>query len=111
MPSAKRPATTDDTQAFFGRPGTVPATFVQVFPPSRVTCTLPSSVPTQMTSWLFGDSEIAKIVQWFSAVELSMVSPPESICFCFAGSFVVRSGEIRSQLSPRSFERKRNWAA
>ena len=41
--------------------------------------------------------EIAKIVQWFSAVELSRVSPPDSSCFCFAGSLVVRSGEIRSQ--------------
>jgi hypothetical protein len=110
VPSAKRPDWTDDTQAFLGRPGTLPTTFVQVLPPSRVTCRLPSSVPTHRTSRFFGDSAIAKIVQWFSAVELSMVSPPDSSCFCLAGSFVVRSGEIRSQLSPRSFERKRNCA-
>ena len=86
------------------------ATLVQVLPPSRVTCTLPSSVPTQITSRFFGDSAIAKIVQWFSAVELSRVSPPDSSCFCLAGSLVVRSGEMRSQESPRSRERNRNCA-
>jgi hypothetical protein len=31
--------------------------------------------------------------------------PPDSSCFCFSGSFVDRSGEMRSQLSPRSRER------
>ncbi len=84
------------------------ATFVQVLPPSRVTWTLPSSVPTQITSLFFGDSAIAKIVQWFSAVELSSVSPPDSSCFCFSGSLVVRSGEMRSHESPWSRERNRN---
>ena len=34
-------------------------TFFHDLPPSRVTWTLPSSVPTQMTSWSFGDSLIA----------------------------------------------------
>ena len=42
--------------------------------------------------------------------ELSTDRPPDSCCFCFFGSLVVRSGEMRSQESPRSRERKRNWA-
>ena len=36
----------------------LPMTLVQVLPPSRVICTLPSSVPTQMTFGFFGDSAI-----------------------------------------------------
>ena len=38
-------------------------TFVQVLPPSRVTWTRPSSLPTQMTPFCRGDSAMAKIVQ------------------------------------------------
>ena len=34
-------------------------TFVQVLPPSRVTCTRPSLVPAQITPACFGDSAIA----------------------------------------------------
>ena len=32
---------------------------LHVLPPLRVTCTLPSSVPTQISSGFFGDSQIA----------------------------------------------------
>jgi hypothetical protein len=39
-----------------GRPGTFLTTFDQVFPPSRVTCRLPSSVPAQTIWPFFGDS-------------------------------------------------------
>ena len=56
MPSSKRLASTVDTQEFFASPPTLPTTFVQVLPPSRVICTLPSSVPTQMICPFFGDS-------------------------------------------------------
>src|SRR3954471_19404407 len=86
------------------------ATFVQLLPPSRVTCRLPSSVPAQITWPFFGDSLTEKIVVWFSAEELSTERPPDCCCFCFFGSLVVRSGEIFSQESPRSRERKRNCA-
>src|SRR5438477_5406557 len=99
-----------DTQVQRGRPATFFATLVQLFPPSRVTCTLPSSVPTQIRSAFFGDSQIVKRVQWFSALELSTERPPDSPCLSLAGSWVLRSGEMRSQLSPRSRERNRNWA-
>ena len=57
-----------------------PVTLVQLAPPSRVICTLPSSVPTHRTSALRGDSAIEKIVVLFSAVELSIVRPPDSFC-------------------------------
>ena len=50
------------------------------------------------------------MVVCISADELSTVTPPDCSCFCFSGSLVVRSGEIRSQLCPLSPERKRNWA-
>jgi len=42
-----------------GRFGMFFATFVQLLPPSRVTWTRPSLVPTQITPACFGDSAIA----------------------------------------------------
>ena len=48
-----------DTQAFFGRPAMFPTTLFHDFPPSRVICTLPSSVPAQITFAFLGDSEMA----------------------------------------------------
>src|SRR3954451_15988866 len=108
--SSARPASTFDTQVPFGSPGTFGATFAQVAPPSRVTCRLPSSVPTQSTFGFFVDSLIAKRVVKFSALELSTVSPPDFSWCCHLGSLVVRSGEIFSHESPWSRERKRNWA-
>src|SRR6185295_12047579 len=97
-----------ETHALFGMPLMFAVTFVHVLPPSRVTCTLPSSVPTQITSLFLRDSAIAKIVVCISAAELSIVTPPDCSCFCFCGSFVVRSGEMRSHVWPWSRERKRN---
>src|SRR5215471_5789214 len=99
-----------ETHVCFGRPGTLAATFCHDLPPSRVSCRLPSSVPAQITLAFLGDSLIVKIVQWFSALELSTESPPDSSCFSLLGSFVVRSGEMRVQVSPRSVERSRNCA-
>ena len=58
MPSAKRPASTQETQGAFPTPVTLAVTLVHVLPPSRVICTLPSSVPTQITWPFSGDSEI-----------------------------------------------------
>src|SRR5436190_17121480 len=110
VPASKWPASTEETHAFLGKSLILPITFLQVLPPSRVNCKLPSSVPTQIKFESFGDSQMEKIVVCISADELSTVIPPDSSCFCFSGSLVVRSGEMRCQLSPRSRERKRNCA-
>src|SRR5258706_16041562 len=93
-PSLKCPASIEVTHAFFGNPGTLPTTFFQVFPPSRVTCRLPSSVPTHTIFGFLGDSEMEKIVVCISAEELSTVTPPECSCCCFIGLLVVKSGEM-----------------
>ena len=37
------------------------------------------------------------------------MTPPDSSCFCLAGSLVVRSGETRSHVAPWSRVRKRSW--
>src|SRR5262245_38340592 len=108
VPSACGLASTRDTQVPGGRPVTFFETGFQVLPPSRVSCRLPSSVPTQTTSPFSGDSQMVKIVQWFSALELSTDTPPDASCCCLSGSLVVRSPEIRSQVSPLSAERNRN---
>src|SRR5438477_10110159 len=100
VPSAKCPASIDVTHAFFGSPAMLAVTFVHVLPLSRVICTLPSSLPIQTRSWFFGDSAMQKIVVCISADELSTVTPPDCSCFCFCGSFVVRSGEMRSHVCP-----------
>src|SRR5262245_30713075 len=110
VPSSKWLASMRDTQVHLGSPATFFVMLLQLLPPSRVICTLPSSVPTQIRSEFFGDSQIVKMVQWFSALELSTESPPDSPCLSLAGSLVLRSGEMRSQASPRSRERNRNCA-
>src|SRR3954454_23993165 len=77
------------------------ATFFHVLPPSRVTCTLPSSVPAQMTFGSRGLSAMEMMVQWNSARVLSFeMSPPLAICFDL--SLVERSGLIIVHVSPRS---------
>src|SRR5215467_3486771 len=96
------------TQVFGGRPGIFFTRLAQVFPPSRVSCTLPSSVPAQITLESLGDSLMAKTVSYFSASELSIVTPPDSSCLSHSGFLVVKSGEMRSQDSPWLVERKRN---
>src|SRR5215510_13451745 len=96
------------TQVFAGKPEMFFTRFVQVLPPSRVSWTLPSSVPTQIVLGSFGDSLMAKIVSYFSASELSMVTPPDSSCFSHSGFPVVKSGEMRSHDSPWLVDRNRN---
>src|ERR1022692_4416346 len=110
VPSAKQLASTQDTQGAFPTPCTLAATLVQCWPPSRVIWTLPSSVPAQIRWSFLGDSEIEYTVVFISATELSTFTPPDSSCFCFSGSLVVRSGEIRSQDWPWSRERNTNCA-
>ncbi len=76
------------TVAHSGSPAMAPVTLVQVFPPSRVTWTRPSSLPAQMTPFCFGDSAIAKTVPYTSTPVLSpVIGPPAHFCFaCRCGS-------------------------
>ena len=70
-------------------------TFVQLAPPSRVTCTSPSFVPAQRTFASSGDSPIANTTPEYSTPMLSGVRPPE--IFWRDLSLCVRSGEISFQ--------------
>ena len=85
-------------------------TLFHVCPLSRVICTLPSSVPHQMTPFSTGDSAMVMIVQWTSAPELSgVIGPPESLSF--SGSLVERSGLILDQVCPWSVVLNRKFPA
>src|SRR5690348_6586868 len=110
VPASNGLACTHDTHSPFGRPRMLATTLVHCLPPSRVTCRLPSSVPTQIRPARFGDSLIEKIVSCISAYELSTVTPPDSSCFCCSGLLVVRSGEMRCQVLPWSLDLNRNCA-
>ena len=61
VPACRREASIVATVAHSGKPRGV--TFFQVLPPSRVTCTRPSSEPAQSSPGASGDSARAKIVQ------------------------------------------------
>src|SRR5258706_16414312 len=76
-------------------------------PLSRVTYTLPSLLPVQITPRALGDSLIAKSVPPYSTPMLSGVSPPELCCLDL--SFRVRSGEMTFQLLPPSTDVCTNW--
>src|SRR5437588_12942086 len=100
VPTSLGLASTVGIHAFGVRPWTFLITLVQVFPPSRVTCTLPSSVPTHITFESSGDGAIVRMVQWNSAAVLSTTtSPPDD--FCLFLSFVVRSGLMTSHDWPK----------
>src|SRR5207237_10297047 len=81
-------------------------TFVQFLPPSRVICTRPSFVPTQIVPASFGDSAIANTTPAYSTPMLSPVRPPENPCRLL--SFRVRSGLITCQLLPPSVVWEKN---
>ena len=70
-------ASIDEIKANAGSPVIELFSFDHVFPPSVVSWTFPSSVPTQTMFSSRGDSEIVNIVVLFSAVLLSIVSPPD----------------------------------
>src|SRR3989442_4302654 len=74
-------------------------------PPSRDTCTRPSSLPAHITPFSCGDSAKAKIVHDVSAPDASLLMGPPDV-FIFSASLRVRSGLTASQLWPSSVERK-----
>src|SRR5437870_8106114 len=83
------------------RPGKRPDTLLHVFPPSRVPCTSPSSVPTQITVESVGARLTVRIVLYVSAPEMSYsIAPP--LVTCLDLSLRVRSGLILAQCSPPS---------
>src|SRR5262249_30878413 len=85
-------------------------TLAQFFPPSVVTCTMPSSDPAQIRSFCTGDSTTEKIVSYTSTPVLSLVmGPPEATCLLF--SLRVRSGLMICQLMPSSVDLNSTCAA
>src|SRR5579862_2043069 len=95
VPTSLGLASTVGIHAFGASPWTFLMTLVHVFPPSRVTCTLPSSVPTQITLESSGEGAMVRMVQWNSAAVLSTTTiPPED--FCLFLSLVVTSGLMTS---------------
>src|SRR5260370_37889318 len=90
-----------------GEPGGFLVPLLQFFPPSGVTCTCPSLVPTQIRPASLGDSVSAKITPAYSTPMLSGVSPPE-ICWWLL-SLRVRSGLMICQLLPPSVVTCTNW--
>src|SRR5450432_3006736 len=81
-------------------------TFVHVLPPSRVTCTSPSSEPVQivLTDFLLGPT--AKITPYTSGPFMSpVIGPPDFSCVL--GSWRVRSPLSAVQLRPPSVVRQR----
>ena len=88
---------------------------VQVFPSSRVTCTVPSSVPAYSTPGCFGDSASVMMaghceMPSFRAMVMSFPATP-MVTMVSRTALVVRSGEIASHESPRSRLRKTRLAA
>src|SRR5207248_9017156 len=94
-----------------GTPGTLDATFFQVFPPSRVTCRLPSSVPTHSTLAVRGDS-LSVVMVGYSCTPSCRDNVFLSGTLPRMGSLlrstpVVRSPPRRVQVSPRLVDLKR----
>src|SRR5262249_48468104 len=93
----------------FGRFGILAVTLVQLRPPSRDTCTFPSSVPAYITPARFGDSANEMIVghAWmpsFLAIVISLPLRP-IVTMSSRLAFEVRSAPSPSQVRPRFDER------
>ena len=102
MPASKCDGSTRLTHVPSGTSvrGTFARTFVQDLPASRVTCTLPSSVPAQITPASTGDSTTLMSVACVSAPPRSPIAgagPDVS-----SGLLVDKSGLMISHVSPRS---------
>src|SRR5690348_17767270 len=83
-----------------GRPA---ETLAQFAPPSLLTHTRPSSVPTQMTLPSVGASEIEMMVSVFSGLEMSWNTGPLATGWCSL-MLRVRSFEIGCQFAPPSVD-------
>src|SRR5215467_7262872 len=83
-------------------------TLLQFCPPSRVTCTTPSSVPTQIVFGSTGEIEMESIAPNVSAPLRSRKMGPPLLC-CLLLSLRVRSGLIGVQLLPPSLERNNTF--
>ena len=68
-------------------------TFVHVFPPSRVSWTLPSLVPAQMSPAVMGDSDMEEIANQ----GIPPGTPPSDDGRILSFGFVLRSGLISLQ--------------
>ncbi len=96
-------------QVFAGTPRTFFSTLVQVLPPSRVTCSRPSSEPAQITPRCTrarrqGDQGGEVLGAGDVRSEAAGLA-----CFCHSGLSVVRSGLIIVQVSPRSVDLWTYW--
>ena len=80
---------------------------LQVVLLSRVNCTCPSLVPTQIIPFSMGDSAMPKTTPAYSTPMLSPVRPPELPMR--VRSLSVRSGEMTCQLWPPSWVRWTCW--
>src|SRR4051794_5934177 len=74
-------------------------TFDHVLPPSRVTCTRPSSDPVQITPFCTGDSIIVNVVRQCSQHGVSCLGGPAGFPR-FGLPFRVRSPLLPSHLCP-----------
>ena len=80
--------------------------FVHVLPPSRVTCTSPSSEPVQITLMSFLPGATEKIVPYTSGPFMSpVIGPPDFSCVI--GSCRVRSPLSAAHVLPPSIVRQR----
>src|SRR6185503_5045833 len=109
VPASERDALISGTHVFAGTPLMLASTLVQFAPPSRVTCTRPSSVPAQTTPRSIGLGASAMIVVKFSAPVTSKVRPPLFACCCHSFLFEVRSGLMVVHDSPRFADLCTNW--
>src|SRR5512138_2644182 len=107
VPALYRDGSMWRTDPQVGMPGRFAVTFVHVLPPSRVSCTSPSFVPTQISPFSAFDSAIAYTTSAYSTPMLSGVRPPEISCFDL--SLRVRSGLITRQVRPPSLDMWTNW--
>src|SRR5258708_566518 len=104
----ERPCVASLKDVALATPGPLAATFFQLLPPSRDTCTLPSSVPTHSTFGVKGDSLNVVTVGYSctpscrESVFLSGVLP--KICSLLRSTPVVRSPPRRVHVSPRSVD-------
>src|SRR5262249_40255983 len=109
-PASNGDASTRDTCVSFGTPGTLSTTFFQVRPPSRLTCRLPSLLPTQTIPGTTGDSLIVTMLLNAAAPSCldaigGLPSTP-MIGRSLRPMFRVRSCDI-TQVLPRSIDLKR----